>query len=100
MHAVPPLNPMPAVEIPQLELRAFGETWLKRVAYPGSKKAKPPECLSRTPPYSSAQLGELFDAYVGAALAEMCQPTRRRCKGPVLGGSRIQYGSMASVWQQ
>lgn len=67
---MPALQPMPPVQISQSDLRPFGETWRKRVSYPG-KKDKPPECLSRTPPYSSGQLGELVDGAVGKSLAAM-----------------------------
>jgi hypothetical protein len=51
---------MPAVEVSQEELARFGETWRNNG---GS--------LSRTPPYSSTQLGNLFDEAVGKALAVM-----------------------------
>jgi hypothetical protein len=54
------LTAMPAVSIDHNELAAFGKTWTQ------SKGA-----LSRTPPYSSGQLGNLFDAAVGEALATM-----------------------------
>lgn len=62
---------MPPVTIAKGDLKPFGDTWLKRVSYPGKAKDKPPEALSRTPPYSSGQLGELFDGAVGDALATM-----------------------------
>jgi hypothetical protein len=51
---------MPIVTVGQDELALFGETWRSN----GGK-------LSRTPPRSSSQLGGLFDAAVGAALAKM-----------------------------
>lgn len=62
---------MPPVRIAKADLKPFGDTWSKLVTYPGKARDKPPECLSRTPPYSSGQLGELFDAAVGSALAEL-----------------------------
>ncbi len=46
--------------IPQDELAIFGETWESNG-----------HCLSRTPPQSSTQLGNLIDRTVGVALAEM-----------------------------
>jgi hypothetical protein len=51
---------MPRIVVRPRELREFGKMWR-------SKK----ESLSRTPPYSSAQLGNLFDKKVGEALAVM-----------------------------
>jgi hypothetical protein len=54
-----PLKPMPPVKISQAELKKFGKKWQQKQA------------LSRSPPYSSGQLGELFDASVGKALATM-----------------------------
>lgn len=54
------LSPMPSVQIEQSELREFGTHWKSR---DGS--------LSRTPPYSSSQLGDLFDNAVGKALAAL-----------------------------
>jgi hypothetical protein len=51
---------MPPVTVAQTDLALFGATWLSRG---GS--------LSRTPPQSSSQLGNLFDAAVGSALATM-----------------------------
>ena len=54
------LQPIPQIQIPQNELLVFGQAW---------KNNK--ECLSRTPPNSSMQLGNLFDKYVGKALATM-----------------------------
>ena len=55
-----PLSPMPPISINQNELRAFGQQWTKNNG-----------ALSRTPPYSSGRLGNLFDAAVGKALAIM-----------------------------
>jgi hypothetical protein len=54
------LVPMPAISIDRKELGAFGNQWTKNKG-----------ALSRTPPYSSGQLGNLFDAAVGDALATM-----------------------------
>ena len=54
------LQTMPKIVIPAAELLPFGQTW---TANGGS--------LSRTPPNSSSQLGNLFDAKVGDALATM-----------------------------
>jgi hypothetical protein len=54
------LKPMPPITIDVAELRGFGQQW---TANGGA--------LSRTPPYSSGQLGLLLDAAVGSALAEM-----------------------------
>ena len=51
---------MPPVTDAQSDLAAFGATWQSRG---GS--------LSRTPPHSASQLGNLFDAAVGTALAAM-----------------------------
>ena len=51
---------MPPILISQSELAVFGKTWIEN----GRK-------LSRTPPNSSSQLGNLFDAAVGSALAVM-----------------------------
>lgn len=48
------------VTVEQTELARFGETWRAN----GGR-------LSRTPPQSSSQLGNLFDVAVGAALAAM-----------------------------
>jgi hypothetical protein len=53
------LSIMPPVIVAQAKLAAFGETWKNN----GDK-------LSRTPPQSSSQLGNLFDEAVGNALAE------------------------------
>lgn len=54
------LSTMPGIEISQSDLAAFGSVWQERG---GS--------LSRTPPFSSGQLGLLFDRAVGQALAVM-----------------------------
>lgn len=54
------LAPMPTIEIAQAQLAQFGQTWTARS---GS--------LSRTLPYSSSALGQLFDNAVGHALATM-----------------------------
>lgn len=54
------LQPMPPILISQADLLRFGERW---VANGGS--------LSRTPPESSSQLGNLFDAAVGRSLSVM-----------------------------
>lgn len=51
---------MPAIAIDLADLAAFGSKWVER---DGS--------LSRTPPNSSGQLGALFDAAVGTALAQL-----------------------------
>ena len=57
---MPPLRDMPALNIDQTELAAFGAVWQTN----GGN-------LSRTPPYNSPQLCQLFDRSVGAALAAM-----------------------------
>lgn len=54
------LRSMPEVIIPREELAPFGTQWN---ANEGS--------LSRTPPFSSMQLGNFFDQIVGNSLAEM-----------------------------
>lgn len=51
---------MPPVQISQSELADFGQTWTDN----GGR-------LSRTPPYSSGELGKLFDDAVGFALSKM-----------------------------
>jgi hypothetical protein len=51
---------MPALVIDVGELRRFGKKWKANSG-----------ALSRSPPYSSGQLGNLFDAAVGEALAQM-----------------------------
>src|SRR5437764_2059834 len=57
---MPKLRAMPPIIIPRTELAVFGRTW----AGLGCR-------LSRTPPQSSGQLGNLIDGTVGHALAEM-----------------------------
>lgn len=54
------LRIMPQIAIPENELQNFGNQWTDN---DGS--------LSRSPPYSSMQLGSLFDERIGQALAEM-----------------------------
>lgn len=54
------LQAMPPIAISQIELAAFGETWKTN----GGR-------LSRTPPNSSSQLGNLFDSAVGGSLSIM-----------------------------
>lgn len=54
------LRSMPPLSIDLAELAGFGQMWTERG---GS--------LSRTPPFSSGQLGALFDKAVGGALAEL-----------------------------
>lgn len=54
------LTSMPAITISASQLAAFGATWIRN----GQR-------LSRTPPQSSGELGKLFDASVGSALATM-----------------------------
>jgi hypothetical protein len=54
------LTTMPAIVITQADLAPFGSTWTNNG---GS--------LSRTPPYSSGDLGKLFDVAIGKALATM-----------------------------
>lgn len=54
------LMKMPSIAIAQAELTRFGATWLSNG-----------ERLSRTPPQSSGELGKLFDAAIGQALATM-----------------------------
>jgi hypothetical protein len=69
---------MPPVTVAQTDLARFGETWRNN----GGR-------LSRTPPQSSSQLGNLFDAAVGAALAAMLggipveRPTSTALTAPV-----------------
>lgn len=87
---------MPFISIPQVDLAAFGKNWIER----GGN-------LSRTPPYSSIQFGELFDRAIGQAIAAMLGnipvvtpnsrsliPSERNCVevGPVriVGGVRPQ----------
>lgn len=90
------LSHMPSITVSKKDLALFGKTWIGRK---GS--------LGRSPPHSSAQLGELFDQAVGQALAEMLggipivrpnanslQPAQEDCVevGPVrvVGGVRPQ----------
>lgn len=54
------LQPMPPIVVPPARLAPFGAQWQSRDG-----------ALSRTPPYSSGQLGSLFDETVGDALATM-----------------------------
>ena len=54
------LRAMPPIDISRIDLRRFGTRWT------ANKGA-----LSRTPPESSGQLGQLLDSAVGHALAEM-----------------------------
>ena len=54
------LRKMPFLVIDKAELRKFGKVWKKNG-----------RSLSRTPPYSSSELGQLFDRAVGKSLAEM-----------------------------
>lgn len=54
------LRTMPAVSVDLADLKRFGHRWTTN----GGR-------LSRTPPESSGQLGNLFDQAVGTALAEM-----------------------------
>ena len=83
---------MPPIVIPQHELAVFGQTWQRNGM-----------CLSRTPPQSSGQLGNLIDYTVGHALAEMlggiptAKPNPRRLTPPMpncveIGPARIEGG--------
>ncbi|GAB4094270.1 hypothetical protein [Flaviaesturariibacter terrae] len=54
------LQPMPPINILDETLHAFGQAWLANG-----------QSLSRTPPNSSGQLGQVFDLAVGRALAAM-----------------------------
>ncbi len=54
-----PLSKMPAITIDSSTLAHFGAAWMVKNA------------LSRTPPYSSGELGKLFDTAVAEALAEL-----------------------------
>jgi hypothetical protein len=56
---MPRLRPMPSITVALKDLAPFGATWALK------------KNLSRTPPQSSSQLGNLFDAVVGASLATM-----------------------------
>jgi hypothetical protein len=90
------LASMPPVTVDPADLAQFGNTWISN----GGN-------LSRTPPYSSGDLGKLFDAAVGKSLAVMLggipvvtpnhnslTPSQRDCVevGPVrvIGGVRPQ----------
>lgn len=53
------LREMPRVHVNQNELLEFGKKWQEKAS------------LSRKPPYSSSQLGCLFDAVVGKSLATL-----------------------------
>ena len=92
---MPVLRPMPPLNLPASALAPFGRRWLTT------------QSLSRTPPYSSGQLGNLVDGIVGEALSVMLggipvaapsstqlQPTLADCVevGPVrvVGGVRPQ----------
>jgi hypothetical protein len=57
---MPPLQAMPQVLVTAEQLMPFGTQW-----------AQNGNALSRTPPYSSSQLGNIFDAAVGQALGVM-----------------------------
>lgn len=57
---MPILRKMPPVVIGKADLQKFGKMWKKNG---GS--------LSRTPPWSSSELGQLFDRAVGKSLAEL-----------------------------
>lgn len=89
---MPRLRTMPAIVIPQRELAVFGDTWQRNGM-----------CLSRTPPQSSGQLGNLIDHTVGHALAEMlggiptAKPNSRSLTPPIancveIGPARIAGG--------
>lgn len=54
------LQPMPPIDIPTAELAAFGRQWIANG-----------ENLRRSAPYSSSQLGSLFDSAVGRSLSQM-----------------------------
>ena len=92
---MPALLPMPPLNLPASALAPFGRRWLVS------------QSLSRTPPFSSGQLGNLVDGVVGKALSVMLggipiaapsstqlQPTLADCVevGPVrvVGGVRPQ----------
>lgn len=60
MVSMPPLQDMPQVVVTTEQLQPFGAQW-----------ALNGQALSRTPPNSSSQLGNLFDAAVGHALGAM-----------------------------
>lgn len=54
------LAKMPAISLDSTQLALFGQTWTANVG-----------ALSRTPPYSSSDLGKVFDTVVANALAAM-----------------------------
>ncbi len=54
------LQSMPPLQIDTQELAKFGEKWVENG-----------QSLSRTPPYSSGNLGKVFDKALGNALAIM-----------------------------
>src|SRR5829696_1710155 len=54
------LQPMPAVAFTPADLKRFGDRWTEKGG-----------ALSRSRPESSLEFGELFDARVGEALAQM-----------------------------
>lgn len=54
------LKNMPSIVIDKAELKKFGDVWTSN----GGK-------LSRTPPFSSNNLGKLFDQSIGKSLAEL-----------------------------
>lgn len=54
------LAKMPAISLDSTQLALFGQTWTSNVG-----------ALSRTPPYSSSDLGKVFDTAVANALAAM-----------------------------
>ncbi len=64
------LKEMPQITIDDSELRRFGKVWKTEIRK-ARKVVKKARSLSRTPPQSSAQLGQIFDRAVGKSLAEM-----------------------------
>lgn len=54
------LAPMPAITVSQADLAKFGIAWTNNNG-----------ALGRTPPYSSGELGKIFDTAVAASLATM-----------------------------
>jgi len=54
------LAPMPSIEVDKVQLMQFGQAWSANRG-----------ALSRTPPYSSGDLGRLFDRAVANALSTM-----------------------------
>lgn len=66
------LKEMPPVAIDSSELRKFGKAWKTATEIrKAGKVVKKARSLSRTPPHSSAQLGQVFDRAIGKSLAEM-----------------------------